>query len=371
MKICHVTSVHKTNDVRIFEKECTTLAQNKDYEVYLVGAGHSKRINHVNIVGVEASFSNRLERMLKFSKVVIEKALEIDADVYHLHDPELLRYALKFKVSGKKVIFDSHEDVLSSIDEKTYMPIIVRKIAKMYYRVLQRRVLKRIDGIVIVTPQQESDYQKYNENIVLLPNFPIINTNCGKDDDAIVKGRIVFAGGINRAWSHKEIIKAIEDIDDVEYYLFGIADEKYLKELESLKGWDKVHFGGIIPFDDVKRELRKANVVVALLKPGVNTYQRQGTLGNTKLFEAMEQERPLVASDLDLWKEIVNKYNCGMCVNPDDVNGIRKALIEMMGKTDMELRNIGENGLAAVKEEYSWDKSSDNLKTLYKNLQQS
>ena len=39
VKICHVTSAHNTNDVRILKKECVSLAKNKEYEVYLVGQG--------------------------------------------------------------------------------------------------------------------------------------------------------------------------------------------------------------------------------------------------------------------------------------------------------------------------------------------
>lgn len=143
-----------------------------------------------------------------------------------------------------------------------------------------------------------------------------------------------------------------------------------MKELKSLRGWEKAPFGGVIPFDDVKKELRKANVVVALLKPGANTFHKQGTLGNTKLFEAMKQGRPIVISDLELWREIVDKYDCAICIDPNDVNGIRNALLDMMNKTDTELRRIGKNGRTAVEEEYSWQNCSKNLIDLYKGLQQ-
>ena len=35
VKICHFTSAHKTNDIRIFQKECVSLAK-AGYKVYLV-----------------------------------------------------------------------------------------------------------------------------------------------------------------------------------------------------------------------------------------------------------------------------------------------------------------------------------------------
>ena len=34
MKICHVTSAHKSNDIRIFKKECVSLAKEEENEVY-------------------------------------------------------------------------------------------------------------------------------------------------------------------------------------------------------------------------------------------------------------------------------------------------------------------------------------------------
>jgi len=47
-----------------------------------------------------------LARLLEIGK----KALEVDAEVYHFHDPDLLFLALKLKKKGKKVIYDVHEN---------------------------------------------------------------------------------------------------------------------------------------------------------------------------------------------------------------------------------------------------------------------
>ena len=101
-RICHVTSVHNSDDVRIFEKECVSLAKKDEYEVYLVAPGESRNDKNVSVIGIGEKPSSRIRRMINFSKNAYKEALKADADIYHLHDPELLRYALSFKKKGKK-----------------------------------------------------------------------------------------------------------------------------------------------------------------------------------------------------------------------------------------------------------------------------
>ena len=101
-KVAHLSSAHNDMDVRIFHKECSTLANlgmenSIDFEVHLVLNGVQERVeNNVTIHSV-APCAGRLKRMWKTVNEVYQKAKEIDADVYHLHDPELLRVALKLK----------------------------------------------------------------------------------------------------------------------------------------------------------------------------------------------------------------------------------------------------------------------------------
>ena len=47
----------------------------------------------------------KLYRIFKLSKVAYKLAQESNADIYHFHDPELLRIGLKLSRKGKKVIY--------------------------------------------------------------------------------------------------------------------------------------------------------------------------------------------------------------------------------------------------------------------------
>lgn len=63
-KVCHMTNVHGVEDVRIFQKECVSLAK-AGYEVYLVERGESYEKNGVHIVGVGDIPADRRRRMTR------------------------------------------------------------------------------------------------------------------------------------------------------------------------------------------------------------------------------------------------------------------------------------------------------------------
>ena len=73
MKICHLTSVHGQEDVRIFHKECTSLAK-AGYDVYLISVGKTYDKNGVHIIGIGKPKSTRFGRILKSSKDVYQAA---------------------------------------------------------------------------------------------------------------------------------------------------------------------------------------------------------------------------------------------------------------------------------------------------------
>ena len=123
MKICHLTSAHNRHDIRIFMKECRSLAK-AGYSVTLLCADNNPQENNDTVSIIPTGFSpkNRLDRLKNAKKAMLRTAISIDADIYHFHDPELLSVGLSLKKKGRIVIYDTHEDVPRQLLSKTWIP---------------------------------------------------------------------------------------------------------------------------------------------------------------------------------------------------------------------------------------------------------
>ena len=194
IKICHVTSVHSALDARIFHKMCASLAR-AGYETYLIAPGESFEEKGVRVIGAGAKPASRIKRMLFFARHVYRTALKANADIYHLHDPELLPFALKLKRKGKRVIFDSHEDYVASITEKAWIWPPLRGIMAAYAAFTQRRVCSKLDAVICVNSQQFERLKGINPNTYMITNYPIVCE--GEPRQPYARTRAVcYAGGI-------------------------------------------------------------------------------------------------------------------------------------------------------------------------------
>lgn len=103
VRTCQVTSVHKRYDTRIFQKIAVSLAKN-GYDSYLLcidGKGEEV-VEGVHFVSVDYKAKNRFQRIYLSWKELRTPALKIDAEIYHIHDPELLPLAKYLSKKKKK-----------------------------------------------------------------------------------------------------------------------------------------------------------------------------------------------------------------------------------------------------------------------------
>lgn len=365
-KVCHVTSVHNRYDVRIFHKECKSLAK-KGFDVtLLVNDMLEDELNDgVKIKSTLINVKSRFERMFGSIKIMKKKAIEIDATIYHFHDPELLPLATYFHRKGKIVIFDFHEDVSQQILFKTWIPRIFRKIVASFYKVYEKRHVKTFNGLITVTPKFVERLKSINPNTLLVTNYPIINKFINNYDNE-KNNSICFAGGISSQWNHKNIIKAVEQLSSINYILAGSSTNEYLNTLKNLDGWSKVNYLGRIPHEEVKNIYRDSIAGMTLLSNNTQVGD-EGTLGNTKIFEFMESGLPIICSNNKLWNEIIEEFKCGIAVDPNNIIEIKQAILKLIQNPE-KTQKMGINGRKAVEMRFNWKTQEDNLVEFYNRL---
>lgn len=374
IKICHVTSAHKRYDTRIFHKECTSLS-NMGYEVYLLVNDEieNEKVEEVNIISTKFMPNSRWERFIKANKIILEMAIDIKADIYHFHDPDLIGLALTLKKSSPyvKIIFDSHEDVSAQILEKEWIPILLRKSVSRLFEIYQENRLPWFDYLIGVTPHLVKKLKRINKRTEMITNYPLLDksTDTLKRNNILLskKNQICFAGGISRQWNHDIIIQSLAGLD-VRYILCGSFENKtYFEYLKSLNGWNKVNYLGKIPFEEVQGIYESSKIGVALLSYQPNTDYKQGTLGNTKIFEYMKAGIPLICTDFVLWERIVKKHHCGICVNPLNQNEVADA-IQYLIKNPDDAAEMGRNGKKIIEEKLNWNYEEKKLQHIYDEL---
>ncbi len=214
-KVCHMTSNHFPEDIRIFHKECVSLAK-AGYQVYLVERGETYDKDGVHIIGIGSTPRNRIKRMMESAKKVYQAALSVNADIYHFHDPELLPYGLKLKKKGKTVIFDSHEDFPAQMRDKPWLPTWARRTVSIVYKKYETHVVKKLDAVVAATPHIAEKFEGRTRKIVVVNNYPRLDdiefhTTPFSERDAV----ICYAGGINEIRGEKVMIEALKDSDAI------------------------------------------------------------------------------------------------------------------------------------------------------------
>ncbi len=361
--ICHITSVHSANDIRIFHKECKTLF-NAGYAVTLVVQNEKDEvIDGVRIMAVKTP-KNRLERILKTTKQVYKRALECNADIYHFHDPELIPIGLKLKRKGKKVIYDVHEDVPRQILSKHWIPAPLRRIVSWGVEKTENYAAKRFDYIVTATPYIRDRFIKISKHTVDVNNYPLLSELHIPEVNWDNKEQVVcYVGGIGQIRGINEMVEAI-GMTDHQLLLAGKFASNSEREMVINKpGWKQVIELGHIDRTGVREVLAKSIAGLVLFHPEPNHINAQPN----KMFEYMSAGLPVIASNFPLWKEIVEGNKCGICVDPLNVNEIADAM-NWIFNNPYEAMKMGENGRRAVEDKYNWEQEAIKLRKIYEGL---
>jgi glycosyltransferase involved in cell wall biosynthesis len=363
VKVCLVTTVHPSFDVRIFHKEAKTFVQ-AGYNVTLI-AQHDKNeiVDGVKIIALPEA-RNRFGRIFGLTVWALYLALKQRADIYHFHDPELIVIGIILKLFRKKVIYDVHEDVSKQILNKDWMGNkYIREFMAFMFELIEKIGAFMFDIILTATSDIAKKFPK--NKTVILRNFPILKLI----DDAVPtdykknKAIIIYTGRLARIRGIKQIIQAMEYTDDrAELWLLGKwENEEFKKECENLKGWKYTKYLGLVSLREVYQYMKVADIGISMLFP-IKNYLTSLPI---KVFEYMACSLPVVMSNFPYWKKMFGE--CALFADPYNPKYIIKKVLYLLDNPN-EAKKMGKTGKRSIEERYSWEAESKKLLNIYENL---
>ena len=368
IKIAHLTSAHERSDVRIFLKECSSLAESGFETSLIVADSKGNELNScINIIDVGQP-TGRVNRIFNTTRRILNAATLLDADIYHLHDPELMPIGIKLKNQGKKVIFDAHEDLPKQILAKPYLNKIARKSLSFAASTYEQWAAKKFDAIVTATPFIRDKFLKINPNTIDINNYPKLGElDTYNIDWSSKKNSICYIGGLTKVRGIEEIVQALSQLkhQDIRLQIGGAFSEETFEQLvKELPSWQtQVDFLGWLNRTEVSNIMETSIAGLVTLHPIINYLDALPV----KMFEYMAAGIPVIASDFPLWISIIEKNQCGICVNPLNSKEISEA-IDFIIENPEQAKLMGENGRVAILTKYNWNIEITKLIDLYRAL---
>jgi glycosyltransferase involved in cell wall biosynthesis len=363
--ICHISSVHPRYDIRIFEKECQSLATHYTHvAVYLIiadGLGNEVK-NGVNIIDVGLP-SSRLSRLLLTQGKIIQQLKLIKPNIIHIHDPELLLISKPAKKLGCKVIYDVHEDLPKQLLNKHYIPKILRSSISKLAKFIERYYSKYLDAIVCATELITNRFSQYHNQVVTICNYPLLSELIADNKDYLLrKNHICYIGSISRTRGIEYLIESLAGTN-IQLDLAGKFSDISLDELKKINGFDNVNYLGVLNRTDIVELLNNIKIGMVTLLPTAS-YRESLPI---KMFEYMLAGIPIITSNFVYWEDIVMGNNCGIMVDPTNIEQIRSSIEYLFRNIDIAI-NMGQNGKNAVLNKYNWGIEVTKLFSLYTNL---
>lgn len=362
--IVHLTTVHNPGDTRILRRECASLACLDKYRVVLLnGQGVDREQLGVRISSF-GKFGSRWGRLTFGGWKAYRAAVALQADLYHIHDPELLVVAYALKRRGFKVVFDCHEDFARKAHARSWIPGPFRSLFGFIFTRLAHVIVPKLDGLIAAAPHIEKSLPAVrSSSIGNLPSVDYIRR--GTENVERQKDLILYTGGITPNRGIEEVANGLVKYCRLPWRLviLGRNDENVSDRMALVLDDQRISYAGPVDFDEVVKYMGRAAVGVVCNQ---NRFDYEKALPN-KLFEYMAAGLPVVCSDFQHWRRLVDESGAGLVCRSEDPESIAEAIGRILQDPAMG-EEMGKCGRAMVSDNLCWEKEVEKLYAFYEEI---
>lgn len=361
--------MHPPFDIRIFYKECVSLAA-AGYPTVLIAPIDKTTVKMgVKVVPIKLP-GNRLLRMLTGPFRMFRLAKQQKAAIYHFHDPELMLTGILLRLAGKKVIFDVHENVRISFLSKDWLPKILARLLAVLYFIGEQGSMLFFNRLILA----EESYLKYypRAKSICVLNFPLVSRPTLSEKNYKAPWRFIYAGVVHPLrgiWEMLEIINmlnrksipvSLDLVGELRPESLRQQVEDYLNQ-NSLNQAVTIH--GKVDFTEVASLLSKSNLGLSLLHDIPNYRESLPT----KIFEYMQHGLPVITNDFPLYKKYVEDTQTGICIDIKKLDEATNRILHLLDDPN-SCQQMAKNGMELTQNRFNWSTQEAKLLELYASL---
>jgi glycosyltransferase involved in cell wall biosynthesis len=378
------------------ENEALELIKN-GYKVYLFCFDYTfkkKKNEIVNGIFVERVFLKKIFKKLSalayttpLYHLLLKRAIrnfikDNKIDVIHIHNIQIARAVFNVnKFFGKKIVLDLHENRPEIMKFYAHNNTIFGKILVFpaVWRKFEQKYILKADRVIVVTPEARDYYVNFyktqQEKFCLVPNTPNKSFFETYEENAEIRNQlngkysVLYVGDTGRRRGIFEIIEAIplliEEIPNLLIVIVGHSvDNRLYKKRVKLLGVEKhVCLTGWKDF-----KLFPSFIINS--KIGLCPFHRNihhDTTYSNKMFQYLAFGKPVIVSDCLSQRLFVDKNLCGLVFEAKNKYSLAEKIL--LYYNDIELYNKhSQNGYNAVRNDFFFEKTSNELINMYKDF---
>ena len=375
MKIAVLTSVHNPFDARVFHKEALTLVA-QGWEVALVAqhAPGETVVDGVRIIGLPRV--RRWLRPLNWLRI-IRYALRERADIYHLHDPELLPVGLLIQwLTRKPVVYDAHEWYSGKMLLRPWIPHSLRPLVSTLMLRFEPFFAQRLAGTITADHLTAAELRARGvQRPETIYNFPLLSF-CPPPSVRAVDPHhgptLLYMGILDPARGLFVMLETVSHlIHELNYpaHLLVIGDakspglrEQIQQRITALDIGSFVHLEGYVPHHRLGSYLAQSDIGFLACDPEMFRLNIP-----TKMFEYMAGGLPVLATRAEMIGYFLDPLDCGILINSQDPRDYAQAIISLCA-SPQRMIEMGQHGRQAFEAQYNWDSEGHKLVSFYERL---
>lgn len=310
------------------------------------------------------AWANRVARLNSFEQFILDRMMEYQVDVLHVHDFPMLAPAVDLaKMRSVPLIYDAHE--------LYYAQVQLSDAIQRKYKKKESKLIKQVDAAITVNPyiaKLMAERYSVDTPYVIMNAAPkveaastsLLRERFGLGSDANI---LLYQGWISDNRGIERIVEAAASFAAGTYLVlvgYG-AFEDTLKALVTERNLEqRVFFYGGVPSDDLHELTCDADLGII---PYHGVDENNYFCSPNKLFEFAVAELPFISNDLPFLHDIVGMYGNGLLADLNSAESIAAAVNTLF--SDSERLASLKAGASKAREAINWDVEGEKLLNIY------